>query len=565
MSFNFKRQVGILRFEKNCYDFEMSDTATFALLKNRFYVPLDALLMGNSKQVLEEHINGCLYNKAFMLTVADPDNKPLEMVCRIFPTEDSNVIEMQFCEIDALCDIFSERKMTARENQALIAQHSDIIYYYNAKTDSFTVARNPASDGIYSASLEKFEADAKTKLTENSYEEFEKFIRAVKAGTRCFTNTVTRAADGVNLDFTGTAIYVKGEYIAAIGRMGGQSMPLAQLSMYDQLTGVLLKNNIADYAKKRIDERHQRTAIAIIDVDNFKMINDNYGHQEGDRVLCKIASILKRSCAGLGHVGRIGGDEFFVVYDNFDDIFDIRFTLMGMQSSMAMEFAEFRRNGINITLSTGCSVFPDDYNGSFEDMFKLADTFLYRAKDKGKDRYIVYNAAKHGPVEELLKNGFEKVNLDKSKYVCNLADDIICGKVPEPESVLLDIKKYFTVDRVVLYNKTDRFLKAQEGEGHFSFDVIRKTIRYLYDEGLTREYKDGYMMINNVEHFRQRAPEVFRILKEQGMQSIQQYVINADSGKQYILSLEMVSSKCTWNVGDVQYYRIIVKVLEKIL
>lgn len=566
MSYNFTRQVGEVKFDKNSYDFERSDAATFSLLKNRFYVPLDSLLLGDSKQILEQHINEQLYGTTFLLSVADIDNSPIEMACRVFPTEDDDIIRMQFCEFSTLNDIRDEANLSLRENHAIIEQFGNIFYRYDVNEGKITIGRyEDTNDEVYCGTLDEFEAEMRTKISESSHEDMAKFVSNIRTGIRSFSASVNLLSQDKTINLTGLAIYNNCSHTKTIGRIGGEAMPLKLLNLYDQLTGVYLKNNIADYARHRIDDLHQRTAIAIIDVDNFKLVNDNYGHQEGDKVLRTIASILTNSCRGLGKVGRIGGDEFFVVYDNFDDIMDIRITLMGIQSAMAEEFDKYRSRGVSVTLSTGCSVYPDDYNGTFEDMFKLADTFLYRAKDKGKDRYIVYNRDKHGPVEQLLKHGFEKVNLDKGEYICRLADSVIRGEVPDIEVILGEIVQYFAAERVVLYNKSDRYVKAQKGEKHFSFDTIRKTIRYLYDENLVKEYKDGYMRINNVDHFEKRAPMVYKLLREQSTFSFLHFVVNAKSGGEYILSLERVNGVSTWNMGDLQYYRIIVKILEEIL
>ncbi len=562
----YKTHVGTLKFDKNSYDFELSDTSTYALLTNRFYVQLDDILLGNSKEVLHKYLEEERFGETCILTFSDVENNPVEMACRMLPTENPDVIIMDFCPLDSMFTMIEDTRNVLKEGLTISQQFGNTLFVYDAHTGKIVMgndSKEPVANE-HSMELDLFEADIRTKISESSYEDLSKFLSSLRSGKRSFSASLNTAIEGEKLNLTAVAVYKECEHIKTVGRIGGSSMPQKQLSMYDPLKGVYMKNNIADYARRRIEEQHLRTGIAIIDLDNFKLVNDNYGHQKGDEVLRKAAAIIARCCKGIARVGTIGGDEFMVVYEDFNDIYDIRFTFMGMQSSIADEFKDMRADGISLTLSTGCSVYPDDYNGNFDEMFKLADTFLYRAKDKGKDRYIVYNAEKHGTVENLLKNGFEKINLDKSDYVCKLTDALICGTLPDIEIIIEDVLKSFGAERVMLYNKTERYVKAHKGID-ISFDVIRKTIRYLYDEGLTKEYEDGFMRINNIDHFITRAPEVHRKFIDQGIQSVQHYVINAKSGAEYILSVEMINSKCTWNKDDLQYYRIIVKVLEQIL
>lgn len=561
----YKNHIGVLKFDIHTYDFELSDTSTYTLLTyNRFYIQFDSIITPDSKQILDKFTKEQRYGETFVLTFTDVENTPFDAACRIKPANNPDVMYLEFCPLDSLYDMLEEERETLKEEIAIAKQFTNDYFNYDTETGTVFVGKceNPL-EKEYSADLDAFEEDIRRRISESSYDDLSKFISDVRRGVRSFTVSLNSLA-GDTLNLTAMAIYKDCVHIRTVGRIGGDSMPQKQLNLYDQLKGVFLKSNIADYAKKRIEEQHLRTGIAIIDLDNFKLVNDNYGHQKGDEVLHKAADIISRCCQGMGRVGTIGGDEFMVVYENFNDIYDIRFTLMGMQSTMADEFEEMRNDGVNITLSTGCSVYPDDYNGNFEEMFKLADTFLYRAKDKGKDRYIVYNREKHGTVENLLKYGFEKVNMDKSEYVCKLAESAIRGELPDVEKLISEIVKVFSAERVMLYNKTDRFIKAHNGVD-ISFDVIRKTIRYLYDENLQKEYNNGYMCKNNIDHFAHRAPEVHNMLKRQGIQSFQHFVFTAKSGKEYVLSIEMINSKCTWNKEDVPYYRIIIKILEDIL
>lgn len=565
MGYKFNRRMCEMEFDKYSYDFIYSDAATFAFLKYRFYVSFDTVLLGDSKQTLERYANEERYNETFLISVENGDGKPVEMACQVLPPTYPDAIRMRMIELDALKDVCNEAAMDKRINDALASQFNDTVFSYDPDTGEIAVHRDSMEGNVPpSLPINEFEEKMKRRLKDSSQEAFSKFVSNIRSGTRAFSARVECAEDIEELSLSGLAIYENAVHKKTIGRFGTSCVSTSLLDLFDPLTGLFTKERITTYARRRINELHLPTAVAIVDLDNFKQVNDNFGHSKGDEVLRKIAAILIKSVGDMGKVGRIGGDEFFVVYDKFEDITQIRFTMMGMRSLATTAYTE-EKDGFTTSLSIGCSLYPNDYNGTFEEMFKLADAFLYRAKDKGKDRYIIYNEEKHGPVEEIIKNGFKKSGFDKSELVCSLANSQLCGERLDLEEVLDKISHYFSVERIILYNKTARNIKAQYGQKYLTLEKTRRTIGYLYDEGLTREYVNGCLTINNSEHFATRAPEVFSKLMEQSTFAFQHYLIHGRSGCEYVLSTDSVNTHTAWNAGDVQYYRIIAKVLEQML
>ncbi len=565
MGYQFDRRMCEMEFDKNNYDLIYSDAATFAFLKTRFFSSFDTMLAGDSKQILDQHANEEKYDEVFRMSVVDGDGKIVDVACCVLPPVYSDAIRIRMMKLDALTDVCRNNEMNKRINDELIQQYDDVFFSYDADTREITLSRDSVEDSfVLAMPLDEFEEKMAGRLKDASREDLSKFVSNIRSGARVFFTPVKCAKDDKELTLSGLAIYEKAVYKKAVGRFGPSCVSPSFLDLFDQLTGLYTKGRITSYARHRINELHLPTAVAIVDLDDFKQVNDNFGHSKGDEVLRRVADILIRSVGDMGKVGRIGGDEFFIVYDNFDNITQLRFTMMGMRSLTTTAYSE-ERDGFSTSLSIGCSLYPNDYNGSFEDMFRLADAFLYRAKDKGKNRYIIYNAEKHGPVEDIIKFGFKKSGFDKSELVCSLANSQICGERLDLEEVLNKISHYFSVERIILYNKTARGLKAQYGQKYLTLEKIRRTIGYIYDEGLTREYTNGYLTINNSKHFASRAPEIYAKLMEQSTFAFQHYLVHGKSGNEYVLSIDSVNAHTTWNLGDVQYYRIIVKVLEAML
>ena len=122
----------------------------------------------------------------------------------------------------------------------------------------------------------------------------------------------------------------------------------------------------------------------MIDVDNFKTVNDRYGHAAGDRVLAEIGRVIRNSFRGADVAGRVGGDEFMVFVQDIDS------------PEAAVQLADRVRTQIigiqglpEVTLSTGIALFPN-HGKCFEELYKAADAALYQVKRSGKAACLLY-------------------------------------------------------------------------------------------------------------------------------------------------------------------------------
>ncbi len=153
---------------------------------------------------------------------------------------------------------------------------------------------------------------------------------------------------------------------------------------HDGLTGLLNKKVTEEIIRKnleRIDETGESCALMIIDTDDFKKVNDNYGHSAGDKVLSVIGGIISDNFKGMDVAGRIGGDEFMVFLNSISPEDACR--LAGkLEKLVKGAFPDEEYDG-KITLSIGIAAAPE--NGSdFETLYNNADKALYNAKEAGK-------------------------------------------------------------------------------------------------------------------------------------------------------------------------------------
>lgn len=166
----------------------------------------------------------------------------------------------------------------------------------------------------------------------------------------------------------------------------------------DYGTGLLDKQAIIDYAKSRMFEGSDGFSLCIMDIDNFKKINDTMGHSFGDKILHEVGKIVLDVLKNDGKAGRIGGDEIMLVINGKTDSNGLRNYLKLIRERV--EKMRLDKDGYPlVTVSIGTGNYPKDVD-SYDKLFNLADKMLYRAKNRGKNRYVMYNPEVHGPIIE---------------------------------------------------------------------------------------------------------------------------------------------------------------------
>lgn len=160
----------------------------------------------------------------------------------------------------------------------------------------------------------------------------------------------------------------------------------------DRLTGIYNKLSFEENAGE--GERH---AVILLDVDNFKGVNDDLGHAYGDKVLADIGNILRLTFNSSDCLGRIGGDEFGVLLNIPANRQTDFLTLINEKCHALCDAFHNNYTGSSgdykISASIGAAVFPDD-GKTFAELYRCADAALYSSKHKGKDTFTIYSDVK---------------------------------------------------------------------------------------------------------------------------------------------------------------------------
>lgn len=158
---------------------------------------------------------------------------------------------------------------------------------------------------------------------------------------------------------------------------------LKDMAGMDKLTGLYNKGNMENLCLEYFNHHTENMAIMILDFDNFKEVNDTFGHQQGDQVLKAFGKILKKNASETDLVGRIGGDEFMIMVTDVKDEIAVE--------KMADRIIEQTHKILasELIFKFSCSIgiaFRSQQEGlSYDMLFSYADRALYQTKNKGKN------------------------------------------------------------------------------------------------------------------------------------------------------------------------------------
>ena len=158
------------------------------------------------------------------------------------------------------------------------------------------------------------------------------------------------------------------------------------LGQLDELTGIMGRRMFLAYCDRRFQENahsEQSGCFLFVDVDRFKQINDTLGHPTGDQVLRTVAERLQTCFAGIGQVGRMGGDEFAVFVDRAIPAAELRKLLDGFLAGLAGILPAYGP----VTCSIGACYYA--YPADLDAVYAETDKLLYAAKQRGRAQYVI--------------------------------------------------------------------------------------------------------------------------------------------------------------------------------
>lgn len=382
----------------------------------------------------------------------------------------------------------------------------------------------------FHGSLDEWASDFRTRMDPGGGDNLRAFYDALKQEKEQFE---------IRFVYKGLPRYIKGrtvvgpdgsKLVQGVLLMGQQTATPApsreftynRASDKDPMLNMLNKKAITEYAQKVCGQKDcPPTYLVIFDLDNFKMVNDTFGHLFGDEVLVTVTDIINRAVGEHGVVGRIGGDEILIVTKGIGDKAELRPILRGIRSTVEETYKD-KMGEISLTCSMGAAAYPE-HGKSYKEVLDLADKMLYLAKEKGRNRYCIYTPEMHqdlvissdGNTE--IKTGFSQ-EFDKIGIIQYMMDDYLRNGTSSNEIAFSNIGRSFKLSEIMVVYEGGKIAFRWTPE---EMTYQSKNLRWLPLEPSFFERFDSnnLYIIDGWYALEKKNPELLKKLKSRDIQS----------------------------------------------
>jgi diguanylate cyclase (GGDEF)-like protein len=458
----------------------------------------------------------------------------------------------------------------------------ELFFKYNIRKDEFHLFMGGEQQRVrvFKGSLDEWEQSlVDNKLFPEKYEEtFEHFCDDLRQGSRHFSHEVMLPhlirGDDVELyllkgktiaDAQGDGIVLGCVYTMTKNSHRRKSR-LGESVGKDEVTGLLSKRTVTEYIKGAIDAGSSgKCYLCIVDIDNFKFVNDNFGHMFGDEVLMSVADILKSAVGDRGVVGRIGGDEMIIFLEKISDRIDLRSILRTARTNVEWAYKGVR-DDLHLSCSIGAAAFPTDAD-NYDDLFKLADKMLYLAKEGGKNRYVIYTPEVHGDWRQKNETAQSSSTAaqgtpheSREHMILNFMENFLHKGMMGVQLVLDETAAMFNLAEADVFFEESVYKPVRcRTDGNppveYQMDYLQsKQFRQLFDE-------NNLAVIHHTADVEFSCPEVYKTLNEQHVTAAIIYRMSGNvPGYVAFFKEEMVSR--LWKDSDKVYLNLIAKMIE---
>lgn len=497
--------------------------------------------------------------------------------------ENEPVLDVEVYLIFSLEDRIIQYWNNIKKYRTFMAMLKGFYFDYDVKKDLFTMYHYEGSKSVIHAkcTLEEFREMVLPKYERSiDVSDFEELYQLVKTARGNFNFTLKAPLELNSNELgmyrvEGKTVYKLDKTPMVIGLIykldasEESNIPYYKLPEgRDSATGLYNKRACHEYSLDILNTENERPHyMCIVDIDNFKEVNDNYGHLFGDEVIAKVAETIESELNDRGIVGRFGGDEFFILTDHIENEQDLRSLLTSIRQKCKTAF-EDRIQDFRVTLSIGVSRFPDD-GKTYDELFRTSDACVYIAKYKGKNRFIIYDKKKHGEIRDDSNSIRYATNpMEKAEYLADVVADVsnqlYVKGADALDDVLAILRTNFEIDGIRIYSGKTAKLLRKSG----TYKIIPDVEEFILEQNYLKASKlKRYFTIGNMEHFKsvdRKFAESAISCNVMAMAGFYFDVENAPDSP-YIFMYDIFNHSGRWNDSDRNFLQIISRIMAQFL
>ena len=345
----------------------------------------------------------------------------------------------------------------------------------------------------------------------------------------------------------------------------------------DPLTGLLNKNFTHARIAAALESQPEGTlsALLILDMDNFKQVNDRCGHPYGDTVLTWAAERLRHFFRSGDIIGRIGGDEFMIFLKNVPDTALVEKRCQALLRAMS-SLLDGRDGAVRLSCSLGVALAPE-HGRAFQELFQRADNALYQAKALGKNGYVIYSEASPGQLPRQPSAAGTRIESDRTEggsraELLRFTLRCLCGG-EDPERAVLQVLE--AVGRATHVSRAYIFENnADNTRCSNTFEWCREGVtpekENLRDVDLTGDFADWFDRFNERGVFycpdiSVLPPALRDFLARQGIRSTLQCGIREDGVDRGFLGFDDCESDRLWTREETELLQTVGEILSLLL
>ncbi len=464
--------------------------------------------------------------------------------------------------------------------QAMQTLSPDLLFRLDLQTNRMELLGKMCEVYQLPVALDDFPESAVEYMAKEDVEALQQAVQDMKQGLQTACCVRLRSADGSFRWHTHEYVLRyndAGTPIEALGRLTDihEQKELENQLACDGLTGCLRKEaferSCITYMLAAPGKGH---ALFIIDIDNFKAINDNLGHYFGDMVLCEIGVRLKKLFRASDYIGRVGGDEFMVFMRDVDDWALVAQKAKDIVSAMDVVY-KGQANSYHISGSVGVALAPHD-GKDFLSLYKNADMALYDVKNRGKNGYMRYHAAlSKGTMENTTPFDVAARSLSQhfnQELIADVFDLLFESKALDisMQRALQRVGRQFGVSRCYVFEQSKTHSNAYTNTYEWyaagitpEIDNLQCLPAELLRPFFAQANEAGVLYCNDLNTLNDDG--AYDLMAEQGVQSFLHAYTYRDGKVTYTLGLDECAGARVWNPMEISTMMYLSRIIAQFL